>query len=626
MIPKALQAYTLLGAFKDQYGSDIIDVHIPLLVKSMMVRNIKVMNSQNVLDIFKADYGIDSMTHGAAVLILKRMCKKQLLERDGQDFKVIENKLNHYVGNMPEDIDISGVMHQIKNDIKSYAYTNFSLKLTDADVENGLLDFFNKYDGALFFEEPISNNSKIRSNDSLAKKLKFIISEYILKIANENQEIYQALLKFAKGHMIASLISTKGFRDYQGNLNNLQVYLDTPIIFHLLGLADKGVCSMSSEMVDRFKELKAQLKISQAHYNEVDNSIKFAVNLLSSDTPDWEKSNRLATYARENGVTAEVLNAIRIRLDSELTRHGITRENRVAPPPDYNDVSPIGLKEYIISRYTENHKYWLPQYKIASIENDRDTIVDIFRLRGTERHTAIANARAILVTVNKTIADAAIKVGQDHPVEPIPPCIENELMSAILWSNYPKKNDNINEEILVYACSRNIAIKNEIVVKFYKDLKEKKIANAITDEEYLAAQSSSLIVRYLKESTYNSLDYYTDSTAKEIATRVLQRQKEETEQKEDELNTIKSNLRRQSQNYAKNIIVVLWLILVAFAIFIRFGIKLSLWLKWAESIATIFLTLWGLLSWFGIIPGKDKTIEWLSDKIFNRRLKSLTQY
>lgn len=625
MIPKALQAYTLLSAFKDQYGSDIIDVHIPLLARSILIGNMKVLSSQNVLDIFKKEYGIDSMTHGAAVLILKRMCKKQLLARDGQNFKVDDKKLNNYVANMPEDIDISAVMHQIKSDIRNYANTDFSLELTDEDVENGLLDFFNKYDGSLFFEEAVSNNSKFRTNDSLTKKLKFIISEYILKIAKDNQDIYQALIKFAKGHMIASLISTKGFQDYQGNLNNLKVYLDTPIIFHLLELADKGVCSMSIEMVERLKELKAQLKISQAHYNEVDNALKYAIDLLSSENPDWEKSNRLATYAHENGITADVLNAIRIRLDSVLLKHGISKENRVTPPQNYNDVSPINLKNYIISRYTDNHKYWLPQYKIVSIENDRDAIIDIFRLRGNERHTAIANARAILVTVNKIIVDAAINVGENHPVEPIPPCIVNELMSAVLWSNYPKKNDNINEELLVYACSRNIAIKNEIVVKFYKDLKEKKIANAITDEEYLAAQSSSLIVRYLKESTYNSLDYYTDSTAKEIAAKALQRQKEEKEQREDELHTIKNNLRRQSRNNATSVIIAFWFILVAFAIFIRFEIELPLWLKWAETIATIFLTLWGLLSWLGIIPGKDKAIEWLSDKIFNRLLQSLTQ-
>lgn len=268
----------------------------------------------------------------------------------------------------------------------------------------------------------------------------------------------------------------------------------------------------------------------------------------------------------------------------------------------------------------------MKSHREASIKRDVRTIIDIFRLRGHDSHTSLKSCKAILITLNRGIAKAAKEIGNEQVTSPIPPCLTNEMMSAILWANYPEGNSNLNEELLVYECYRNIEIKNSILSRFYRDIKDKYDAHAITDEQYLAATSSRLVIQMLKEETFNSEDMYTDSTAVEIAERIRQKSETRATKAEKNYHLIKTNCRGDSMRDAKWIVNGIWVSLVIIAIVVRFvSFGASLTLNILLVIFIILFAVWGLFSWNGWIPSREKIISKLADCLFERKWEKLTK-
>lgn len=626
MIPKALQAYTLIEYLWDNYR-DVIELYIPIIVKHIIEDNLNSIDELKLKEFFVESYGLDNITFGGLRQILKRMRTKGLLIGHSSLYQINCKKVRLFVRDMPQEPDISDKMAEIKNALRILANQEYKLNLTEIEIEKGLLDFFQRNDGDIFFEsDSLKVNKRNKSRSTTNQKIKYIISKYILDVKEKNPDVYDTLVRFAKGHMLVSLVSLQDFASYNGNLDNLYIYIDSPILYHLLGISNEGSCRLSTEMIERLHKLGAKLRIRDLHYNEFIHSMNCAIEFLDKEFPDMRYANGAARFALKNNLSPNDLTVKLQQLDGLMKKHDIITVPEQEAPTNYQDISNINLTNAISDIYTENGEFDLKSHREESIKRDVKTIIDIFRLRGNGSHTSLKTCNAILITLNRGIAKAAKEIGNKRVTSPIPPCLTNEMLSTILWANYPENNSNLNEELLVYECYRNIEIKNSILYRFYRDIKDKYNAHAITEEQYLATATSRLVIQMLKDETFNSEDLYTDTTAVEIAERI--RQKTETRLSKAEANnsTIKANCRMRSIRNAKFIVNGIVFFLFSSAIVVRFvSFGESLALNILLALLIILFAVWGLCSWNGWIPSKNKVILILADYLFERNWNQLTK-
>lgn len=84
---KVLASYAVLDFFSDK-KSDIIDVYVPLMVRTICQNNLDKFDRDVAHDYFVKEYGLTSITKGAIDSILNRMCNQKLLTRSNGEFFV----------------------------------------------------------------------------------------------------------------------------------------------------------------------------------------------------------------------------------------------------------------------------------------------------------------------------------------------------------------------------------------------------------------------------------------------------------------------------------------------------------------------------------------------------------
>ena len=182
-----------------------------------------------------------------------------------------------------------------------------------------------------------------------------------------------------------------------------------------------------------------------------------------------------------------------------------------------------------------------------------------------------------------------------------------------------------NNGALACDCAKVTTIKSSLLRRFYKDVKSKFEAHAITDEEYIALMSSKLISTELQFKTFNNEDLYTDETFKDIAQRVNAQQKLEIDEfkiKDTErLNKCKL-LSSKISSWIVNIIGSVFLILALVSKFWDISSNSIFQLVFGYSMV-FFFTLWGILNWLKIFPTKERLHNYFENKIFDLLRRNL---
>ncbi len=119
-------------------------------------------------------------------------------------------------------------------------------------------------------------------------------------------------------------------------------------------------------------------------------------------------------------------------------------------------------------------------------------------------------------------------------------------LSTILWTYNPSENENLNRKLLLCECYNNIQLDSVILARFFDDIKKKKLALDITENQYLTLTTSTLALHLLGDKTQNDINAYTDRTPNEILQILEQEHKNEIE------NAIKQGEERLKKEQAKN--------------------------------------------------------------------------
>jgi hypothetical protein len=622
---KALFGLALINHNWERENKDIIDSYIPLLCSIIKSKGYSNINREKICEDIKANYGIE-MTLGAIEGILKRMLGDNLLKRDKGEYGVDFNKVCDKVkNNFKDEFDL--LYTDLITQLQNYSQQKFNIEFTTEDCDNGIISFFKEYDVSILFAE--NEGISILPVVKESKKIKYVIANFILYAYEKNKKIFANVVKLAKGYSIASLITYSDFQSYTGTMESVDIFLDAPLIFSLMGLNGESNLKLSQELIKELDLNKARLNVFEVNYNEVVGTIEEAIQRLRSGKNDLRYSSRvLRTAVREN-ISANELQIKLTQLEQTLKRFKIS----VVPIPPSNNPTYIidenKLRETIKVLYSKDGGY-ISQNRLDQIDNDVISISAIFRLRKSTHAVSLKNCKALLITNNEQIAYAAKKHEREdwYYKSAIPTCVTDILLSTILWANYPRKNENLNVRRLMSECYYMMDIDSKILGRYYNDVERMHKENQITDDQYYMLTASNLAYNLLEKKTFNDFEVYTDKTAAEILEDIQLDFSRQADEQRTRNELVDSNLKRISCIVAKSIFFILFIGLAVVAIL--FKIK-SKWIfdKWyLDVIYYLFAGLiasFGFLRWSNWIPSRERIEKKLTDLIFNWITRILTK-
>ena len=191
-------------------------------------------------------------------------------------------------------------------------------------------------------------------------------------------------------------------------------------------------------------------------------------------------------------------------------------------------------------------------------------------------------------------------------------------LSTILWFCYPDSGSDINEKVLLSECYNNLTLSDEILHRFYSEVRDLNASTPISEEIMLNINTSRMVQELLEEKTFNDFSLYSDKTTAEIL--------QEIEiSKNSKINTLSGTLDSHDAKFlsiakfaAGTIITIVWcgLVILFLALkYIDYSNWTSIW-RFILNTLSIIPVLWGLLCWFGIIKQKAYLLELLTNKMF----------
>ena len=643
---------------------DIIDSYIPMFCECLLKQSSDVVDLQTLKKTMEELYGISNLTVGAVNSICDRMTSgdNPLLKRDHGQLLVNRASLGQYQVALKKDDRILSDYDRLVAEISDYS-KKFIKVYSKEEVSEGLLQFLETHDIDLMTQQNTAVLQKITSHDD--KCLAYVIARYVLESEKAGGDALNILARLAKGNAITNLVCLSGLNAYAGKLDDVHIYIDTPFFYDLLGANGNPNKEAAEELMNILQANGASFAIYRHNYNEVYTNLEDVINKLQLGVYDLRNCSRLLRMAVTEHFSSMQMQVMLNNVDVVLAKWNVSIPENPDLPKGYYDVDRNELEKIITEQYTNHRTRALFTHELNMMNIDIDSIVFTYRLRGNDVARSLKTAKAILLTTNRAIAKASNEPSVNVQNHKIPVCTTDMFLSTILWTNYPRKNDQLNRKLLISECFNTIQLNDSLFAKFFEDVKEKKIAEDITENQYLALTTSKLALSLLGDKTLNDINAYTDRTAAEILDILEQEHKEEVETirqeaeiklakvnksseeaiakiksehaaniaaKDSEINTLTLKIDSLCEQYQKEA-----RIFANICSFILAAILASLFLIRGQSVDAFFyshrilnyvwlgvkilLSLWGFFNWMGIIP---KFAD-LKTRIYNRRYNYLHQ-
>lgn len=555
--------------------------------------------------------------------VINRLTKLNVLSRNVGEYFV----QHEYLLNKNVDQSVQTLLNEFSNIVKQiidHAQSVYKLSFTIDEIEEAMLSFLKEYDlDIMFGAEQLSIITKVVRDD---RKVKYIVAKYIYETVLRDERTSQVLLKIAKGYSIASLLSYKDISGFKGSLQNVDIYLDAPIIYNLLGLNGEPNIQLTQELITAIASKNGRLRIFDIHYREVTNTLADAVEKLRTRSYDLSKSSRLIKTAVRENMSSSQIQLKANQLSEILEKYSIVVGTPTYDPKDKAfQIDQPKLQEDIKNLYNAKDGN-VPWFVSNQIENDVEAISNIFRIRRSAIAHNLKSSKAILITNNEVVAFAAKKYEKNEwPYKStIPVCLTDIFMATILWANYPEVGDAMNMKKLMCECYYITDLDNRILKKFYDDVAKAHKDNRISEEQYHLLNASNISYHLLEKKTLNDIGLYNSATTpREILEEIESKYQGQLKSEQAINNKIFNKIDKMAMFLGKCIFFLIAILIAGVTVTVKYynpnqsGKFYLLFLTVAGLIA-----IFGILRWAEIIPTK-KTIEERISSGLSKRIKAI---
>jgi hypothetical protein len=459
----------LLETLKGEKNSDEIDLYVPYVALIINEHPSETFQTNDIKDGFKQRFGI-SPPESALNSILNRTKKKKIITLNNGLFFKNPAKLNEIVSSANlKQVEIEKSLNRILTSFQDYSKTNHNKELTLKETENFLYDFLTEHLSTFigtiggkkaFFETKIRNSQ-------------FLTASFIKNLYDTGSDILNSLLVVVKGLILSNYLSHANKSTQKKNLNNITLFIDTPIILGLLGYNGTSKQIALKEFTQLATSLDAKIKVFDITLDETQK-------IFYSWGVDLEKKN----YQRFNPKTLELLRAKGIdkaRLETSSILLARDLENL-----GVELVEDFRLKEQFNCDFAALESHLVSKGFTNNLHHDITCVSRVLNLRAGQKATSLNDKLTLFVTLNtkfERIVNSYLI--NELPKASIPTVISERLLSTILWLKNPTIFKNLPSRILLANAYSSIYADDKFWGSFASKLENLKVRGGINEEDYL---------------------------------------------------------------------------------------------------------------------------------------------
>lgn len=566
----------LYAAYKSGYlGSNILDTYFSFMANMISEEHLTVVEDDVIADKFKTRYNMELPLPFIRQILGVGIQNGSFVEDHGK-YSVVVNELAKY---RFSETDFNKLWNQLINEFATYCRTQ-DIDISSLDISAFVAGILDDTD------EKILSGEKVNEQDGMASS-EYGWYSFIKEQGELKTELYSFVSALAASNIVKQALFFAG--ETAADYSDLHVYLDSPIVFALLGMDDPSRTESYQQLVADMRKARCSVHVLDHNFNEVDGIITRAAGWANDTSYDLRKANNAARFFHDSQMDETEISEFCRNIEAKLNGLGVTKkETNYDVFQEKFQEDEKCLFNMVQDRY-EDHGYELSSEKQESIRVDVRSIIMIYRERQGQTATRLQNAKHIMLTSNNAIANVSKKYESNRSLQSghIPACISADLFGAILWLDSPMQLLEYQKKKLLADCYAFLKPDAEMLDKYIRSLDEARNADVIDEKTFLFLRTHKVVLDSLMDITkgdyarFNSntyLEVYEDIQEKaqkkykdEVAahTQTQEKLKKLEKDSSDEIETLKARISvmedKEKNDFEKKVSILGWIMTLALA-------------------------------------------------------------
>ena len=495
----------LYAAYKAGYlGNNILDTYFSFMANMITEEHLTVVEDTVIATKFKDRYTMELPLPFIRQILGVGVQNGSFIEDHGK-YSVVVNKLAMY---RFSETDFNTLWERLINEFSAYCRVK-DIEISSLDTSAFVLDILDDAD------EKILSGEKVDEPDGMSP------SEYgwysFIKEQGELQtELYSFVAALSASNITKQALFHAG--ETSPDYSDLHIYLDSPIVFALLGMDDTSRTESYKQLVADMLKAKCSVHVLDHNFQEVDSIIARAAGWATNTLYDLRKANNAARFFHDSQMDESEISEFCGSIETKLNELGITvKETAYDVFQDKFQEDETCLFDMVKARYLD-HGYELSQEKQDSIRIDVQSIIMIYRERQGQTATRLQNAKHIMLTSNNAIANVSKKYESNRSLQAghIPACISADLFGAILWLDSPMQLLEYQKKKLLADCYAFLKPDKVMLNKYIQSLDEARNADAIDEKKFLFLRTHKVVLDSLMDITKGDYARFNSNTYLEV--------------------------------------------------------------------------------------------------------------
>lgn len=485
-------------------GNNILEAYFPFLVNIINEENWDNVEDTRVAEYFLKKYNIPvPLTFVRQVLSIG--IENKSINYDRGKYLVRRDILKQYIF---ESSAFDKQWNRMFEEYISFCSTN-KYDIASVNIEERILKWIDTND-----ESVINNNGlNTLSNSDL---FDYTWNKFLIEKAVFDSELFEFVASLSFCNIIKQSVFYTG--DGTDSFKGLNVYLDSPMVFALLGMDSTSRVDSCRYLLNKMQAAGCSVQIFDHNYQEIDGILSRAAGWAVSNEYDICKANNAVRYFHDSQMDKH-----QIAEYCNLLEDKISQMNIAIKKTDYNIYeSSFQEDEKLIYEMIEK-KYNTQSITISdekkdSIIIDVRSIIMVYRARKGQTATRIQSSRDIMITLNGTIANVSKDYESNRSIDSghIPACISADLFGAVMWLFSPAELIEYQRKQLLADCYSALRPTKKLLDRYLESLNIAREADEISEETFLFMRSHSVVNDALMNVTKGDYARFNDKTYLEV--------------------------------------------------------------------------------------------------------------
>ena len=495
----------LYAAYKAGFlGNNILDTYFSFMANMISEERLAVVEDTVIAAKFKERYTMDLPLPFIRQVLGVGVQNGSFIEDHGK-YSVVVNEIAKY---RFSKTDFDALWNRLIKDFSEYCRAK-DIDISSLDINAFILDILDDAD------------EKILSGEKADEQAGMTPPEYgwhsFIKEQGQLQtELYSFVAALSASNIAKQALFHAG--ETATDYSDLHVYLDSPIVFALLGMDDTSRTESYKQLVADMIKAKCSVHVLDHNFQEVDSIIARAAGWATNTLYDLRKANNAARFFHDSQMDETEISEFCENIETMLNELGITvKETCYDVFQDKFQEDETFLFDMVKARYID-HGYELSQEKQDSIRIDVQSIIMIYRERQGQTATRLQNAKHIMLTSNNAIANVSKKYESNRSLQAghIPACISADLFGAVLWLDSPMQLLEYQKKKLLADCYAFLKPDKVMLDKYIQSLDEARNADAIDEKKFLFLRTHKVVLDSLMDITKGDYARFNSNTYLEV--------------------------------------------------------------------------------------------------------------